>query len=316
MSFYLIDNPPVRRQYTTRRIDAPNLIVVHTSEQPPDVIGNDDGAIKLARYIQRRGTAGCYHTIVDSDDSLPLVPPKLQCFGARFVNDRAIHISHATKSAAWDTLPPNYRTAMLQNSANQVAQWCVTYGIPITRVTDGLADGTSTGICSHGDVDPTRRTDPGTTFPWTEWLEMVAHAAIPDGPHGPLIAPIVGAAAAPFGGGWLVAADGGVFTEGRATYHGSAGAIDLNEPIVGIVPNDIGNGYWLVARDGGIFSYNTTHPTEHPDWYANTTRGPIVAAYLDGEPLREFTDPTNSSTQRGPDIVLVEANARTHRIRV
>lgn len=301
MSFYLIDNPPVRRQYTTRRIDTPNLIVVHTSEQPPDVIGDDDGAIKLARYIQRRGTAGCYHTIVDSDDSLPLVPPELQCFGARFVNDRAIHISHATKSAAWDTLPPNYRTAMLQNSANQVAEWCVTYGIPIARVTDGLADGTSTGICSHGDVDPTRRTDPGTTFPWTEWLEMVARAATPDGPHGPLVAPIVGAAAAPFGGGWLVASDGGVFTEGRATYHGSAGAIDLNEPIVGIVPGtaDGYDGYWLVARDGGIFSYNATHPWEHPSWYANTTRGPIVAAYLDGA-----------------DIVLAEANARTHRIRI
>jgi hypothetical protein len=35
-------------------------------------------------------------------------------------------------------------------------------------------------------------------------------------------------------GYWLVAADGGVFTFGDATYHGSMGGTRLNAPIVGM----------------------------------------------------------------------------------
>ena len=67
---------------------------------------------------------------------------------------------------------------------------------------------------------------------------------------------IVGVAATPTGNGyWLVAADGGVFTFGDATFHGSLGAIHLKSPIVGVAPTTTGNGYWLVAADGGVFTF-------------------------------------------------------------
>ena len=60
----------------------------------------------------------------------------------------------------------------------------------------------------------------------------------------------------PDGGGyWLVAADGGVFRFGDATFHGSAGGIQLNKPIVGMAVTPDGGGYWLVASDGGVFRY-------------------------------------------------------------
>ncbi len=50
----------------------------------------------------------------------------------------------------------------------------------------------------------------------------------------PLNKPIVGIAATPDGGGyWLVASDGGIFNYGDAGFFGSAGAVPLNEPIVG-----------------------------------------------------------------------------------
>jgi N-acetylmuramoyl-L-alanine amidase len=68
--------------------------------------------------------------------------------------------------------------------------------------------------------------------------------------------PIVGMAATPDGQGyWLVAADGGIFTFGDATFYGSTGAIHLNEPIVGMAATPDGRGYWLVAADGGIFTF-------------------------------------------------------------
>ena len=63
-------------------------------------------------------------------------------------------------------------------------------------------------------------------------------------------------ASTPDGGGyWLVASDGGIFTYGDAGFHGSAGALPLNRPIVGMASTPDGGGYWLVASDGGIFTY-------------------------------------------------------------
>jgi hypothetical protein len=57
------------------------------------------------------------------------------------------------------------------------------------------------------------------------------------------------------GGYVLLAADGGAFTFGDATFAGSTGAIRLNQPIVGMAATPSGHGYWLVARDGGIFAF-------------------------------------------------------------
>ena len=56
-------------------------------------------------------------------------------------------------------------------------------------------------------------------------------------------------------GYWLVASDGGVFSYGDASFHGSTGSIRLNQPMVGMAATPSGDGYWLVAADGGIFSY-------------------------------------------------------------
>ena len=58
-------------------------------------------------------------------------------------------------------------------------------------------------------------------------------------------------------GYWFVASDGGTFTFGSAEFHGSTGAIKLNQPIVGMAATPTGDGYWLVASDGGIFSFGT-----------------------------------------------------------
>ena len=69
------------------------------------------------------------------------------------------------------------------------------------------------------------------------------------------------------GGYWLVAADGGVFSYGDASFHGSTGSLKLNKPVVGMastpyVPERVahrrvrlvsGTGWW--HRDGGIFNY-------------------------------------------------------------
>jgi hypothetical protein len=59
----------------------------------------------------------------------------------------------------------------------------------------------------------------------------------------------------PAEGYWTNAADGGVFTYGSAVFHGSAGNLVLNKPVVGMAATPGKGGYWEVASDGGIFSY-------------------------------------------------------------
>ena len=54
----------------------------------------------------------------------------------------------------------------------------------------------------------------------------------------------------------LGAADGGVFTFGSTTFHGSAADLHLVAPVVGMAESPTG-GYWLVASDGGVFSFGT-----------------------------------------------------------
>jgi len=56
-------------------------------------------------------------------------------------------------------------------------------------------------------------------------------------------------------GYWSNASDGGVFTYGSATFHGSAGNLKLNQPVVGMAATPGNGGYWEVASDGGIFNY-------------------------------------------------------------
>ena len=56
-------------------------------------------------------------------------------------------------------------------------------------------------------------------------------------------------------GYWMVAADGGVFAQGAATFYGSTGALRLTAPVVGMAATPDGRGYWLVALDGGVFTF-------------------------------------------------------------
>ncbi len=53
----------------------------------------------------------------------------------------------------------------------------------------------------------------------------------------------------------MLASDGGVFSFGDASFHGSTGAMKLNSPVISMATSPRGDGYWLVARDGGVFSF-------------------------------------------------------------
>src|SRR5205085_6961662 len=67
--------------------------------------------------------------------------------------------------------------------------------------------------------------------------------------------------------------DGGIFSFGDATFHGSTGSIKLNQPIVGMAPAPSGSGYWMVAADGGVFAFDAPALGSA----AGRSRSPVVA---------------------------------------
>ena len=103
----------------------------------------------------------------------------------------------------------------------------------------------------------------------------------------------------------LVASDGGIFTEGDATYDGSEGGKPLNQPIVGMADTPDDGGYWLVASDGGIFTFGDAQ-------YDGSQGGtklnkPIVGMSITSP---ELTDPSLSmaATPDGKGYWLVSEN--------
>jgi endoglucanase len=56
-------------------------------------------------------------------------------------------------------------------------------------------------------------------------------------------------------GYWLASTAGGVSSFGTATGHGSAAAMGLRAPTVGMASTSDGAGYWMASSDGGVFSF-------------------------------------------------------------
>ena len=110
-----------------------------------------------------------------------------------------------------------------------------------------------------GSVPGTAASPPGNGY----WLVGADGSVYPFGVPAfgslgtaPPARPITGGTATPDGQGyWLVGTDGGIFAFGDAGFHGSTGAMRLNNPIVGMAATPSGQGYWLVAGDGGIFAF-------------------------------------------------------------
>lgn len=175
---YLIAHPPRLTQFRRPRREAPSgVCVVHTAESTPDWVGPDAGAESVARFIQGRDTYGSYHDLVDSDTIVQLVPYDAEAYGdGTGSNPHAYHVSAATQAAKWGQAPREWREATVRNMAHAAAtyaRWIKrTEGvtIPARRITRAQSEARVPGFISHGERDPGRRTDPGTSFPWDLFL--------------------------------------------------------------------------------------------------------------------------------------------------
>lgn len=178
MTTFLEEHPPRVRQYRRpRRAEPSGVIVVHTAESVLDQTGEDTGAEGVARFIVSRTDFGSYHTIVDSDSRVRLVPFDAEAFGdGTGSNTHAIHISFACKAAGWAGMSDERRAAMVRQGARAAADaaaWLkIVHGVsvPPLRINRAQSEQRVLGFISHAERDPSRRSDPGKDFPWAAFL--------------------------------------------------------------------------------------------------------------------------------------------------
>lgn len=181
---YLVTHPPARSQFRTqRRAKVTGAIVVHTFENEADLNPPDTKAETGAAFIARRpDKPGSYHTVVDSDSAVQLGWYRWEMFGEGTGGNRwALHLSFACKAAQWATLPDWWINGAIEQAAIEaarMARWVkaeVGVTIPAKRITAAQYRAGEPGFVAHGDLDPSRRTDPGKRFFWGLMLERYDH---------------------------------------------------------------------------------------------------------------------------------------------
>jgi hypothetical protein len=156
------------------RIDA---IVLHATEFA-DRSGNDD-LVRLARFF-KRSQLGVHVADNAEGDSSRMVPDALMAYHATYWNAATLGIEQMGFSS-FDREQWLARRAQLDATARWVAHWARQYRIPIRRcVVTGLKYNRDKrvvagrivrrGICSHAQLDPRNRDDPGPGYPWDSLL--------------------------------------------------------------------------------------------------------------------------------------------------
>ena len=164
-------------------------------------------------------------------------------WGGSLSNTSNIDCTSATASGCW-----GHRENILWNP-----------GVPLSM---GAAEAPM-GFGYYNSTQIFAETTPSSTtgylYTWAQYLATIGQSqpstGSSSGTCSTSVISAVGAAADPYGGGWIAGSEGSIETQGGAPCYGSLTGMKLNAPIVGIAATPDGGGYWLVASDGGVFSF-------------------------------------------------------------
>jgi len=160
-----------------RREPFSGVVVLHTSESVTDNSPPDSGAENVAGYISRRPDPGSYQGISDSDSIIWLLPPLThEAWHVRVdgFNTHSVGLCAAMAAKDWKKDSP-YTIAQLRNLAKMGAQVmrqkfgsdAIKY---VRRITRDEAMRRVPGFTTHGDLQPSDRSDAWSKHPDREWL--------------------------------------------------------------------------------------------------------------------------------------------------
>lgn len=184
-NFALLANPN-EHFYKTRRKDV-NLIVLHVTAglQDLDLLGVDDSARATNRYGANTPRAASWHVCVDSDSIDPALPDEFTAFHVRNYNSPSLGLEICNRDARWDNKPQDWVEATLLNAAHVCVAWEKKFGIPRRLLSKREVDSGKAGYSYHMFLDPARRRDPGETFPWDRFVQLLESVESGDAPPPP-----------------------------------------------------------------------------------------------------------------------------------
>jgi hypothetical protein len=176
--FFLLDNPPATQQFhPSRNAPLTGGVLLHTTESIMDNVGPDTGAENVAGFISRRGDYGSYHTIVDADSTVRLMPDTYTAFhcAASGYNSRTFGLSFACRTADLNPDDPWTQAAFKRAAAELVRFWTENGFDPaaVARFVPAEATKSGPGLSTHGDAQPADRSDAFTRHPRRGDLERL-----------------------------------------------------------------------------------------------------------------------------------------------
>lgn len=178
------------KSWTNANRTSVQVVIIHDTEGSETATSAEDGA----SYDQRRTDGTSTHYFHDRNSTVQCVRTEDQAHAARAQGNRR-GIQHelcgkASQGAAgWADAAS---AGTLRQAARQVARDCRKWKIPAVKLTASQVAAGHKGICGHADItkafpaDHGTHTDPGPTFPWTKFIDMVQAELNP--PKGPTVA--------------------------------------------------------------------------------------------------------------------------------
>jgi N-acetyl-anhydromuramyl-L-alanine amidase AmpD len=163
------------RNYTKGRSNAIDVLVIHTMESPE----KPDTAESVANWFAGpTAPQASAHYCIDSNSIVQCVHDTDVAWHAPGANHNGLGFEHAGRAAQTkDDWSDDYSTAMLDLSAQLVAQKCEEHHIPVTWLQPADLRAGRRGITGHVQVsDAFKRSDhrdPGTSFPVQQYLALV-----------------------------------------------------------------------------------------------------------------------------------------------
>lgn len=175
------------RHYQPGRRKPIRLLVIHDMEAPEGPLTAENVAAYFAAADTRVASA---HYCIDNNTVVQCVQDGDTAYAAKGANADGLHFELAGYARQTpDEWVDAYSLSMLHLAAALVAFKAKQYGIPIRRLSPREVQDGKAGICGHGDVTAayppgTGHTDPGASFPWNGFLDLVHQSArdVPDPP--------------------------------------------------------------------------------------------------------------------------------------